>query len=158
MRTAVIETRRLAEQPTAVRRATMTVAEMPAWFAQAYGEVAEFLRRRDITPAGFPFARYHLRPGGRFDVEAGFPVAEPVTTDGATQPSTLPGGPAAVTVHVGSYDHLGSTYESVAEWLRLRCATPSSDAWEIYHDPPAGDATTWHTEIVQPYHPALDLA
>ncbi|WP_405064896.1 GyrI-like domain-containing protein [Kribbella sp. NBC_01510] len=158
MRTALIEARVLAEQPTVVQRGTMTATHMAAWFPKAYGEVAEFLRLRGIAPTGYPFARYHLKPGGHFDVEAGFPVAEPVSPDGITQPSSLPGGPAAVTVHVGPYDRLGSTYEALTEWLRLRGATPAGDPWEIYEDPPEGDAATWRTEVVQPYHPALDLS
>ena len=158
MRTALIESRNLTEQPTAVRRGTMTPAEMPTWFPKAFGEVAEFLRLHAITPAGPPFARYHMLPGGYFEVESGYPVPEPVRSDGTTQPSTLPGGPAAVTVHVGPYDRLGSTYETLTDWLMMRGATPSGAPWEIYHDPPHGDPTTWHTAVVQPYCPAVDLS
>lgn len=158
MRTIVIESRVLAEQPTAVRRATLTPAEMRAWFPQAYGEVVEFLRGQDKAPAGHPFARYHQLPGGRFEVEAGFPVAASVDSDGKTSASSLPGGRVAVAVHVGPYDTLGESYASVAEWLRLRDAVAAGDPWEIYHDPPTGDPSAWRTEIVQPYIPAPDRA
>jgi effector-binding domain-containing protein len=98
-----------------------------------------------------PFARYHQLPDGRFEVEAGFPVAAPVNSDAVIQRSSLPGGRVAVAVHVGPYDKLGDSYAAVTEWLRLRGGTPAGDPWEIYHDPPAGDPDTWRTEIVQPY-------
>jgi effector-binding domain-containing protein len=151
MRTAVIESRVLTEQPTVIQRGTMTPAEMPVWFPKAYGEIVEFLRTHHTTPTGHPFARYHQLPGGRFEVEAGFPVAAAVDSDAVNQMSSLPGGMVAVTVHVGPYDKLGDSYAAVAEWLRLRGGTPAGDPWEIYHDPPTGDPDTWRTEIVQPY-------
>ncbi|WP_329000998.1 GyrI-like domain-containing protein [Kribbella sp. NBC_00709] len=157
MRTLLIESQELAGRSTVVRRGTMTVPEMQAWFSNVYGEIASILRKRGIAPAGPPFARYRVLPGRRFEVEAGFPVAESVRPDGTVRVSSLPAGPAAVTVHVGPYDQLGSTYAAVAEWLRLRGATPAGDPWEIYLDPPEGDSADWRTEIVQPYHPALDV-
>src|SRR5690242_21137181 len=68
------QSRVIAEQPTAVRRATLAPAELPAWFAEAYADIATYLGSQGVKHAGPPFARYHIRPDGRFDVEAGFPV------------------------------------------------------------------------------------
>jgi effector-binding domain-containing protein len=152
MHTTVIESRTLTEQLTCVQRGTMTPPEMRAWFPKAYGEVVEFLRTHHAAPIGPPFARYHRLADGRFEVEAGFPVAAAaVESDGGPQMSKLPGGLVAVTVHVGPYEKLGETYDAVTEWLRLRGGTPSDDPWEIYRDPPTGDPAGWRTEVIQPY-------
>ncbi|HEU4947199.1 MAG TPA: GyrI-like domain-containing protein [Kribbella sp.] len=158
MRTEEIETRTLEEQPTAVRRATLAPEEMPNWFSTAYGEIASFLGRHGVRPAGMPFARYHRRSDGRFDTEAGFPIAAPVTGDGMTEASTLPGGPAAVTLYRGPYDGLAAAYEQLEDWLRTQGGIPDGDPWEVYFDPPTGDPADWRTEVIQPYRPAGSLA
>jgi effector-binding domain-containing protein len=142
------------EQPTAVRGATLGREELVSWFAQAYGAVAAYMGLHGLTPTGRPFARYHLRPDRRFDVEAGFPVAAKIAGDGSTQPSALPGGELAVVWHAGPYDQVGEAYAALADWIRSEGGTAEGDPWEIYHDPPAGDPSQWRTEVIQPYLPA----
>ncbi|GAA1648252.1 hypothetical protein GCM10009744_44530 [Kribbella alba] len=153
MQTAVIETRILAAQPTAVRRAVLRPAELTSWFVGAFGEVSEFLRRRGVRAYGFPFARFHTWTEGRLEVEAGFPVAVPVVSDGQAQAAVLPPGPVAVTLYVGPGDKTGSAYELLADWFQAHGGTPVGDAWEIYHHPPTGEPTHRRIEIVQPYRP-----
>jgi hypothetical protein len=155
MCTALIEDRTFPAQPTAVRRAVLRPPEVDDWLSVTLGEIAESLRRRRIVPKGFPFSRRHQAPGGLVVVEAGFPLGLPVVTDGATQASELPAGPAAaVTTRMLPYENLSSTYEVIDDWLRQRHARPAGDAWEIYHSPPIGPPAAWHIEIVQPYQPA----
>ena len=152
---APVEHRTFAAQPTAVRRAVLRPAEVDDWLSVALGEIAESLRRRRIVPKGFPFSRRHRAPGGLVVVEAGFPLGLPVVTDGATQASELPAGPAAaVTAHKVPDRKISSPYDLIDDWLRRRDARPAGDAWEIYHSPPIGSPDAWHTEIVQPYQPA----
>jgi GyrI-like small molecule binding protein len=153
MRTALVEDRTFAAQPTAVRRAVLRPDEVADWISVTLRDIAESLRRRQIVPTGFPFSRRHPEPGGLLVVEAGFPLALPVVTDGAIQASELPAGPAAVTTHTGPYDKIGGTYDLIAGWLRQHAAQPTGDAWEIYHSPPIGSPDDWHTELVQPFQP-----
>jgi effector-binding domain-containing protein len=156
MRTALVEDRTLAQQPTAVRRAILSPAEVAEWRPVALSEIAESLRRGRIVPNGFPFVRRHRGPDGHVYVEAGFPVGTPVVTDGRILASSLPAGPVAVTMYAGPYDGIGAAYDLIADWLRRRGARPCGAAWEVYHDPPIERTDGWRTEIVQPYRPAFD--
>ena len=76
-----------------------------------YAAVAARLASEEAGPAGPPFARYRVLGDERFDVEAGFPALKPIVADGDVKASALPGGPAAHTVHVGSYDAMEPAYD-----------------------------------------------
>jgi effector-binding domain-containing protein len=151
MQTALIESRTLSAQHTAVRRAVLETMTLTDWLPIALLEIAETLRTRKVAPNGFPFARYHPTPEGFLAVEAGFPMPTKVVTDGLVQASSLPDGPAAVMMYSGPYAGIGSARELIADWLRRQNARPETDAWEVYHVPPTGDPDNWRTEIVQPY-------
>ena len=87
-----------------------------------------------------PFARYHPTGDDRFEVEAGFPASTPTSGEGEVEPSDLPGGLAAVTVHTGPYDTIGPTYEALRAWVQEHGGEPVGDAWEVYLTEP-DDAT-----------------
>jgi effector-binding domain-containing protein len=144
------ELRETTEQKTAVRRAVVNRNELAKWLAQAFGEVAAYLHAHGIAPKGYPFTRYHVLPGHRFEVEAGFPIAVRIAGNASVRPSSLPGGHALVAWHVGSYDTVRTTYQAIDDWLRAESGYRTGDAWEIYHDPPGRDRSQWRTEVVQP--------
>ncbi len=156
METYEIRAEERPEQPTAVAEATLSVAEIGPFLAKTYAAVADVLGRQGAHPVGPPFARYEFVTGGCVVVEAGFPVLAAVTADGEVYPSTLPGGPVAVTMHVGPYDAMQPAYEALVLWVHHHRSELAGDPWEIYlSDPEAErDPATWRTEIVQPYRPA----
>jgi len=148
-----IETRTLTELETAVEFATLSPPEIGPWLQKAFGEVATYLERKGAGPDGPPFARFSLTSDGRVDVEAGFPASTPTSGEGEVEPSDLPPGPAAITVHVGPYDTMEPAYAALHEWMTEHEREPAGDAWEVYlTDPDADpDPGTWRTEVVQPY-------
>ena len=143
-------------QVTAVARATLTVAEIGPWVGKTYGAVAGLLADRQAGPAGPPFARYHLLGEGRFEVEAGFPAARSFEGNGDVQPSELPGGQVAVTMHTGPYDQMEPAYQALVSWVSQHGGELAGDPWEIYLSDPSAepDPATWRTQIVQPYRQA----
>jgi len=155
MHTALIESRTLNAELTAVRRAVLETTTLTDWLSVTLLEIAETLRARRVTPNGFPFARYHATPDGLLAVEAGFPMPTKVPTDGQMQASSLPAGPVAVMMYSGPYAGIGSAHELVVDWLRRQGARPEGDGWEVYHVPPTGEPDNWRTEIVQPYRLAI---
>jgi effector-binding domain-containing protein len=148
-----IETRTLDEVDTAVEYATLPITELGPWLGKVYGEVAGYLARKGAGPAGPPFARFRPVGGGTFEVEAGFPASTPVGGEDEIEPSDLPAGTAAVTVHVGPYDTIEPAYGALTRWIDEHGGEPVGDAWEVYLTDPAAqpDPATWRTEIVQPY-------
>ena len=123
------------EQPAAVVRGHVTVEELPAFLGGAFGEVAAALGAQQLAPAGHPFGRYRLVDGG-FDVEAGFPSSAPVSAVGRVEPTVLPGGAVATTMHVGSYDGVAAAYQAVTDWVEASGYVVAGDPWECYLDGP----------------------
>lgn len=150
-----IEDRILTERPTLVMRGKVAVQEMPDFLGKAYGAVETRAAEAGVTFAGPPFARYRALDERfeEFEVEAGFPFESPIEGDEHVAASTLPGGKAAATWHIGPYDELGAAYEAVMRWITEKNRVPVGDAWETYHSDPMvePDPGLWRTEVVQPY-------
>ena len=148
----MIETRTLEEQPTAAMFATLTVEEIGRWLPRAYGVVAAYLTKYGVGPCGMPYARYRLVGEGTFDVEAGFPATTPVPGEGEVEPSSLPAGEVAVTVHHGPYEEIVPAYDALAAWAADNGATLAGEAWEVYYSDPVAvhDPAEWRTDVVQP--------
>lgn len=147
-----IETRTLAEQHTAVIRGVVPRDGVGPWIEQAYGELFAYLGQLGVAPSGPPFARYTFRDDG-FGVEAGVPVGRLVPGKGRIEPSTLPGGPVASTLHEGPYDSLGPAYDELTSWIRAQQHTPTGPHWERYLNSPAEepDPSRWKTEVLIPF-------
>lgn len=147
-----IDSRVLHNQRSVVMRTRLTVDDIADWLGMAYPTTAAAAGSAICGP---PFARYTMigDDAQEFDVEAGFPVSEPVEVSGEVEVGSLPGGPAAVTWHVGPYDAMKPAYVRLLSWIKEHGAVPDGSAWEVYHSDPAEepDPATWRTEIVQPY-------
>ena len=148
-----IETRELTEQATAVARVSLPAAQLAAWLPGAYEQVMTYLAAAGAAPAGPPFARFTFHDDV-VDAEAGFPVRAPVAGDGRVTPSSLPGGPVAVTTHYGRYEDLTAAYDAVAGWLKEHGLEPAGPHWEVYYTDPHSepDPTRWRTDLIAPWH------
>lgn len=145
--------RERAPSYAATRTATLPVAELPGWLGVTYQRVARYLATVGRHPSGPPFARYHRRPDGRFDVAAGFPVNAKFTGDGDVIAEWLPGSRVAVVQHRGSYEKMVPVYRTLAEWLSSHHAVALSDPYEVYRTGPTDspDPATQLTDVVQPF-------
>ena len=141
----------LAERPTAVVRDHVPHDGIGPFIGSAFGEVMSVLGRAGVQPSGPPFARYRVTADG-FDVEAGFPVAAPVTASGRVEGSTLPGCRAARVMHRGSYAEVAAAYEAAVRWIDENACRQSGDAWEVYLDGP--EVPEPRTEVFVPCTPA----
>lgn len=154
-----VESRTLSETPTMVMRTKTGLDGIPAFLGTAYAEAARAVEHSTTRVAGPPFARYRLLGDPEvdgFEIEAGFAVMKAVEGTGDVSASTLPGGPAAVTMHIGPYQAMEPAYAAIKAWIDDAGATPDGPAWEIYYSDPVADPdpSTWRTEVVQPYRPA----
>ncbi|MCW2810096.1 MAG: transcription activator effector binding [Friedmanniella sp.] len=147
--TRIVETER---QQTAVITDHVARDQLPTFFSRALTAVSETLAAEGVTPSGPPFACYHGEPREVIEVEAGFPVAEPVEAADAVLPGELPGGPAVEALHIGAYDHLAETYAAVRSRMEQEGLEPAPLMWEYYLTGPATDPdpATWRTRVVWP--------
>src|SRR5690606_41724667 len=92
---------------TAVVSGTVAEPRIGEFLGQAFRAVSQVVAQQGVQIVGPPFARYHRRGDGRFDVEAGFPVSGYIWTVGAVRSSGLPPGTRETEVHEGRYQRVG---------------------------------------------------
>ena len=141
------EIRELTPQPTAAVRMTQSMEELDlaALFDEHLPNIAHRLGDMGIEPAGPPYGRYHEFGPEKVDVEIGIPISAPAPNlraladaePGEMASSELPGGPAAVTVHRGSYDGLKDVYDALHEWIHVQGHDEGPAPWESYVDDPS---------------------
>lgn len=129
------EVERRSAQEAAVVRASVRPEEIGAFVGSAFGEVLDALGAQGLQPTGPPFCSYRMLDD-HFDAAAGFPASGPVVPVGRVEPSVLPGGTIATTMHVGPYDQLGEAYEQLMSWMEAEGLTPAGEPWESYLDGP----------------------
>jgi effector-binding domain-containing protein len=129
----------LAPTPTAVIAGVVAMAELPAFFDQAFSTLPGVLADQGVAITGAAFARYHGMPSETVDLEVGFPTAGPIAASGDVRPGTLPGGSVARLVHHGSFDGLGGSWARLGGWIATEGHTPGSDIWEVYVTEPSPD-------------------
>src|SRR5262249_47332269 len=124
-----------AEQPYAAIRASVTMAELGALGARL-GDVVGWLGAQDIAPAGPPFFKYNVIDMMReLEVEAGWPVATPVTGDEQVLAGVLPAGRYATAIHVGHPSELVGAVQALLEW-----AASQDLKWDVT---PGADGEHW---------------
>jgi effector-binding domain-containing protein len=90
--------------------------------------------------------------GDVIELEAGLPVSAPLPSRGRIHAGRLPGGEAAVTTHVGSYDGLITAGEVLSAWVEKQGRNASGPNWEVYVTDPGRepDPARWRTDVYQP--------
>lgn len=151
----------LEPQPAVAVRLQLPMSELDLGelFSTQLPNVAHRLADLGGEPAGPPYGRYHEWGLERADVEIGIPVGSPVanlrpvaeTTPGEVGSSALPGGRAAVAVHLGSYSGLPQTYERLRDWIHAQGLDDGDGPWESYVDDPSEvTEAELRTEVIWP--------
>ena len=146
------------EQPYVAIRALVTMQMLGQVVPGLHPEVRRWLRSQGLQPAGRPFFRYNVIDMDRqLEVEAGFPVAAPVSGEDQVLAAVLPAGRYATLWHTGHPDGLVGASETLLDWAAQQglawdvTSTPDGQKWgcrlEIYHDEPGQDMNDWKTEL-----------
>jgi effector-binding domain-containing protein len=138
--------------PIVSMRERLPVAELPAFFGRAWGELYGYLGRLGVTPTGEPFAMYHAFGPDGIDLEACVAHAGGVPSTDRIDSRVLPATTVAETLHVGSYDELGNAYNALTEWVAREGFEPVGPHREIYLNEPGPDVppATYRTLIQMP--------
>ena len=120
-------------EDTAVVCGRVPHGEVGPFIGAALGEVMSAVGAVPIV--GPPFCRMDMT-GDEFDLEVGFPVAEPIEPSGRVVPSTLPGGDVATVLHTGPYDEVPPAYAAIGAWIAEHGYVSAGAPWEAYLDGP----------------------
>jgi effector-binding domain-containing protein len=156
--------RELSPQPVLVVRQRVQRAAVATMLATQFGRIFEYVQRSGVALAGQPFLRVLQWGPGVLLVEAGLQVAVAVQgesshtgtrtsgEDDSIRADVLPGGPAAVTVHQGSYENLMAAHAAVQVWIDEQGLQSSAAPWEVYVTDPSEypDPKDWKTEVFWP--------
>ena len=133
-----VSRKELATQPVLVVRRRVRRAEIAATVAAELPKVFLHAQQRGIAIAGYPITRYLETSVGLVTLETGMRVTAHSgewTADegeGDVLADTLPGGPAAVTIHSGPYDQLQAAYAALEEWIAANGFHAAGAPWEAY--------------------------
>jgi effector-binding domain-containing protein len=132
-----MEVRSINERPTLAIRTFTPVGKLSEVMGASYGVIMQVMQFSGAQPAGPPFAMYHNMDMSNLDVEIGFPVAEATQGSGRVKAGKLPGGRAAVTLHVGPYEKIGEAYNRLTAYVTKQGLNPESFCYEFYLNDPA---------------------
>ena len=144
--------RQLDPRPALIIRRKIASSDVAKTLAEILPRVFTHAQREGIPLAGPPFTRYLPSGRGLIVIEGGFPIAAAATTNGEIEVIELPGGPAAVAIHVGPYERLSETHVALERWIEANKLETHGGAWETYLTDPGEtpDPAEWQTEVVYP--------
>jgi AraC family transcriptional regulator len=147
----------LTAQPVLVVRKRIKRADIAATIGSVLPGIFQYAQQRGLALSGHPFSRYPeigpgmvtIEPGMRISGGSGSAAASDV--EGVVE-DTLPAGPAATTVHRGTYETLSQAYAALEVWIESHGFEPAGSPWEDYITDPAEhpDPKDWKTEVLWP--------
>ncbi len=145
----------IEETPVLFGRRRVERERLAEVLADVLPAVFGYAMEAGLAMTGPPFVRYVDQSAAFFEIEAGVPLAQPATVPDDKPDiiaGALPGGDAAVTVHVGPYDRLGEAHAAVDRWIAENDYSMSGGPWEVYLTDPAevADPEEWKTQIFWP--------
>ena len=148
-----ITKKELAPQPVLIVRRRVKRSEIAATIGEALPHIFIYAQQNGIALAGLPFTRYVEMGPGLVTMEPGMRVTGQLPAgQGDVLAATLPGGPAATTVHAGPYDKLSDAYAAIEYWMETEGLVAAGAPWECYLNDPSDDPDPqdWKTEIFWP--------
>lgn len=110
------------------------------------------LNQLESVTVGPAMARIRELGGAALEVEAGFPIVEPVQIEAPFEVGQLAPGRAATTLHEGPYERLFDAAAALDEWVAVEKLAVEAAPWFIFWVDPdeAETPAALRTELVLP--------
>jgi effector-binding domain-containing protein len=146
-----VEIRDAAPMRLAGVRGTYRVAELGDVMGREFGRIMAALTAQGVRPSGGALTVYHGCTEDTVDAEIAFIVDGDFAAEGDVRPSTLSGGKAAFTTHVGPYDQIAAAYGAIQEYAKTNGLSLAAMMWECYLTGPEEPDLRKHvTEVFWP--------
>lgn len=143
-------------QPTLCVKTRTPVTRIAEVLGQAFGDIMSAVDEQGATVAGLPYVAYRNLNMEDLDLEIGCPVSKPLAPQGRVEPSELPGGVWASTVHVGSYAGVAPAWNELQGYLRAQGKVPAPVGYEFYFDGPDTPPERTRTRVAFPLLPRAE--
>jgi AraC family transcriptional regulator len=140
-------------QPFGFVKLEATLPEMTRAIGNGFLQLGGLFGKADARMSGAPYAHYLTFDGGKAVFELGFPVAEAEIDRlrlAGVQIGSTPAGQVLKGIHMGPYETVNQTYESMGADLRQRHLAGTADMWERYYSPPGTPPEKTMTEVIWP--------
>lgn len=122
---------RLVERHAAAVRTTTQPHRLRHTIDSLHEMVMHVVGDQGLAPAGSLFVRFH-QLGHLLEIEAGMPLAQPVTPSGVVLPSSLPGGPVLCCRYYGSLEEVEAVEDTLARQERIHGLGAAGAPWVSY--------------------------
>jgi hypothetical protein len=122
---------RLIERHTASVRTTTQLHRLRHTIDSLHELVMYVVGDQGLAPAGSLFVRFH-QVGRVIVIEAGMPLAQPITPSGVVLASSLPGGPVLCCRYYGSLEELEAIEDTMARRERIHGLGAAGAPWVSY--------------------------
>lgn len=121
-----------AAQPALVVKGMVRIEQAGDAIGGNIRAVSSHLKQSGLQPAGAPFTRTYQFADGMLEFESGFPLAEPVQSQGDLVATELPKAKVATTLHAGDQATSENAYNAIHEWMEANGKQPAGAPWEVY--------------------------
>ena len=146
----------LAAQPVLLVRRRVPRSEIAATIGAVLPSIFQYAQQHGLALSGHPLTRYSEMGPGMVTMEPGMRISgaknSAPASGGDVIEDTLPAGPAAATIHSGTYDTLSQAYAALEVWIESNGFEAAGSPWEDYITDPAEhpDPKDWKTEVLWP--------
>jgi effector-binding domain-containing protein len=115
----------------------MEPAAISKGYADAYGEIGQFMTKNKLKQSGMPFGVEAISADKRFGFDAGIPIdrADAVSAS-PVQAAMSYEGKALKATHVGPYDTLHTTFEKVQAYAAAHGYGKNGPSFTVFIDDP----------------------
>ncbi len=153
-----IETRDLPEQKLLSVTRRVPQSEIAKTIGETLPLIFVYAQKNGIAIAGLPLTRYPDMNPGLVTLEPAMRIVDASSASGSkeaeaeVQLTSLPAGPAVMTLHAGPYDTLHQAYAALQKWMEAEGRVAAGPPWEEYLTDPGEhpNPEDWRTEVYWP--------
>jgi len=122
----------------AIPDSSVTMTDLSAKFASAYGELGEFFKKNKIEMLGAPIAITTVFAPPRYVFLSAFPVkSNKIKPTGRIIKYEIPACKVARAIQIGPYEKATETYTLMMQYMGKNNYEPAGNSWEEYMNSPA---------------------